>query len=182
MILWLGLDDRESIDQRNQIQDADGSVARGSLEWIFELDPTIDLARTGRNYRSLGSIESAMSQLLFKNGELSKFVSDRRLWPDHSEDQILETVEALKASYLDFLRQVQHSATGYWGPWYVIEDGLETKQDLSFTFHQVSYLKGAVDHWPNIIETTLAIKDQIYPYGWRPSEGSVFPTTIITMC
>jgi hypothetical protein len=47
-------------------------------------------------------------------------------------------------------------------------------QDLSFTFHRVSYLKGAVDHWPNIIETTLAIKDQIYPYGWRPSEGSVF--------
>jgi hypothetical protein len=62
-----------------------------------------DVARTGRNYRSeLGSIESAMSQLLFKNGELSKFVTDRRRWPDHCEDQILEKVEALKASYLDF--------------------------------------------------------------------------------
>jgi hypothetical protein len=31
-----------------------------------------------------------------------------------------------------------------------------------------------VDRWPNIVDTTLAIKDLTYPYGWRPSEGSEF--------
>jgi hypothetical protein len=148
--LWLSLDDMESEDHGTQIQETDGSVARGSTEWIFKLDPTIDyiqqkgteldhirpltfllpllnpkkllatlhrlqisdVARMGRNYRSeFGSIESAMSQLLFKDGELSKFVSDRRLWPNLSNDQIAEKVEELKVTYLEFLRQVQHSRT-----------------------------------------------------------------------
>ena len=39
--------------------------------------------------------------------------------------------------------------------------------DLGFTFHIISYLQGRVDHWPEIIETTLAIKDEPYPFGWK---------------
>ena len=39
--------------------------------------------------------------------------------------------------------------------------------DLSQTYHTVTYREGAVNHWPQIIKTTLAIKDLQYPFGWR---------------
>ena len=41
--------------------------------------------------------------------------------------------------------------------------------DLSQTYHTIAYRKGAVNYWPQIIETTLAIKDVSYPFGWRHS-------------
>jgi hypothetical protein len=38
--------------------------------------------------------------------------------------------------------------------------------DLSFTFHIISYRRGAVARWPQIIATTIAIADEPYPFGW----------------
>ena len=57
------------------------------------------------------------------------------------------------------MRQTQHPRTGYWGPWYRIGGKLLIVQDLSFTFHQINYRQGNVELWPQIIETTLNIKD-----------------------
>jgi hypothetical protein len=34
------------------------------------------------------------------------------------------------------------------------------------TFHLVSFRQGKVKRWPEILRTTLAIKDFEYPYGW----------------
>jgi hypothetical protein len=37
---------------------------------------------------------------------------------------------------------------------------------MSLTFHIVHYREGKVKHWPEIIRTTLAMKDLEWPFGW----------------
>jgi hypothetical protein len=69
--------------------------------------------------------------------------------------------------FAKFIEAWQDPVTGYWGAWYSSGGRLYKTVDLSFTFHIISYRRGKVDHWPEIIETTLAIEDQPYPYGWR---------------
>src|SRR5438477_3545037 len=47
------------------------------------------------------------------------------------------------------------------------QDGLtEFVDDLSITFHVVSYLDGKVPDMDKVVATTLAIKDQDFPSGW----------------
>ncbi len=38
--------------------------------------------------------------------------------------------------------------------------------DLSLTYHQIAYHPDGVDQWPQIIDTTMAVRDRAYPYGW----------------
>ena len=47
-------------------------------------------------------------------------------------------------------------------------------QDLSFTFHQVSYKQGDVAHLDRIVRTPLDLRNRIHPNGWRPSEDKPF--------
>jgi hypothetical protein len=73
----------------------------------------------------------------------------------------------LEQTFLDFFEQTQHPRTGYWGPWYRFGSELYMVQDLSFTFHIVNYRSGNVPRWPEIINTTLAIKPIHFPMGWK---------------
>lgn len=81
-------------------------------------------------------------------------------------DESIDWDEAREAAWF-FIHGSQDTATGYWGAWYVIDGKIRKTTDLSITFHIVRYSKGEVDHWPQIIRTTLAIKDDPYPFGWR---------------
>ena len=174
----------------------DGAWNRCHTDWYFKLEPTVDalqsnrvaagaptrlrfmkrledpetllsylwslqisdVERTGRNQRAeMNAVLSAMSQIIFKD-EIRALLDDRR-WG-------FRVTSRLEESYRDFLKQVQHPETGYWGPWYRLDDRLIMVQDLSFTFHQISYLSGAVDRWPQIVDTTLAISGDRYPMGW----------------
>ena len=127
---------------------------------------TSDVAVTGRNDRDeLGAVQSALSQLFYKD-ELRALLDDPRLG--------FPVTPELEAAYADFMRQTQHPRTGYWGPWYRDGDRLTMVQDLSFTFHHVSYRQGDVAHWDSIVRTTLDIRDRLYPNGWRPSEDVPF--------
>jgi hypothetical protein len=65
------------------------------------------------------------------------------------------------------VQEWQDPDSGYWGPWYLSQGRLYKTNDLSFTFHIVSYLQGQVNHWPEIIKTTLAIENEPYPFGWK---------------
>jgi hypothetical protein len=65
-----------------------------------------------------------------------------------------------------FLDLWQDPVTGYWGPLYRHEGRLYRVPDLSDTFHIISYRKGRIEHWPEVVRTTLAIEDQPYPFGW----------------
>ncbi|MCV9963339.1 hypothetical protein OIU34_15640 [Pararhizobium sp. BT-229] len=75
--------------------------------------------------------------------------------------------EAVREAIWFFIHGSQDIKTGYWGAWYVIDGKILKTTDLSMTFHVVRYSKGEVEYWPQIIRTTLAIKDVPYPFGWR---------------
>ena len=116
------------------------------------------IARTGVYEREeLGAVEGALSQFLFKEKLRSILQVNGAAFMDQ------EYVNA----YSRFLDDTQDPISGYWGPWIMSEGELFRTADLSQTFHTVSYRKGAVNHWPQIIETTLAIKSLPYPFGWK---------------
>lgn len=62
----------------------------------------------------------------------------------------------------------QDPRTGFWGAWFRAADGSVVKAcDLSTTFHLVHYRNGTdIKRWPELITTTLAMKDGRFPYGW----------------
>jgi hypothetical protein len=56
--------------------------------------------------------------------------------------------------------------TGWWGESYVRNDRIQFVDDLSATFHIVTYLEGDVPDLNKVISTTLAVRDLNYPVGW----------------
>jgi hypothetical protein len=73
----------------------------------------------------------------------------------------------LKATLLDLiLHRFRNPETGWWGESYSRGGHLEFVDDLSITFHLVSYLEGRVPDMPKVIDTALAVKDMDYPVGW----------------
>lgn len=74
---------------------------------------------------------------------------------------------ALRDALLDrVLHRYRNLETGFWGERYRRDGREDFPDDLSATFHVVSYLKGKVPDMPRVLDTTLAIKDFSYPAGW----------------
>lgn len=117
-----------------------------------------DIAETGRNQRDeYGAVLTCLGQICFKPG-LRDYVRQHVRGIDLSDDYI--------DAFEDFLDRSQNPGTGYWGPWYRSNGRIYRYDDLSFTFHIISYRKGRVQHWPEIIATTFANKAKNYPQGW----------------
>ncbi|MBI1777809.1 MAG: hypothetical protein HYR63_20910 [Proteobacteria bacterium] len=117
---------------------------------------TSDLARDGiERRRELNETLSALTRLILRDQPIG-----------YEWDERLKT--ALTGLLLDELR---NPATGYWSATYRSGGRLTQTTDLSITFHIVSYLKGQVPDWPQLIDTTLQIKDQRYPRGWLNRDG-----------
>ena len=75
----------------------------------------------------------------------------------------------LKKTLLDYEdNKWQDPRTGFWGAWFKAADGSIVKTcDLSTTFHVVTYRNGNdIKRWPELLATTLAMKDGRFPYGW----------------
>ena len=73
----------------------------------------------------------------------------------------------LKATLMDLiLHRFRNPETGWWGESYSRGGHVEFVDDLSITFHLVSYLEGRVPDMPKVIATALAVKDLDYPVGW----------------
>ncbi len=116
------------------------------------------IAETGTDNRdALGVSLAALSQVMFKP-DLRAFVT--------AQSTGLPIAESYAEAYTQFIGRTQDPNTGYWGAWYESEGALHAAADLSFTFHTISYRRGAVERWPAIIETTFAIRNLPYPYGW----------------
>lgn len=117
-----------------------------------------DIERTGVDQRDeLGAVTGALSQMLFKSYL-------RRLLD--IDPQGFVVTDGYVDAYREFLDSWQEPSTGYWGAWYRTDSGLHKSTDLSLTFHTVSYRRGDVERWPELIDTTLAIKKLEYSYGW----------------
>jgi hypothetical protein len=118
-----------------------------------------DIAATGRNKRDeLGSVLCCLAQLCFKP-RLRSFAREHVRGIDLDDAYI--------RAFTEFLDDIQNPATGYWGPWYASDGKTHRFDDLSYTFHIVSYRKGDVRQWPNIIRATLERRNDEYPLGWR---------------
>lgn len=76
-----------------------------------------------------------------------------------------------KTAFTDYLAAWQDPDTGFFGAWYKDKGRLLKTTDLSITFHMARYTKGRIGHWPELIDTLLAIKDRPYPQGWLDSDG-----------
>ena len=127
------------------------------MDFLDELQ-TSRIADTGIDNRdALGVALSALSQAIFKQ-ELRAFVLA------HSTE--LPIGDSYSTEFRQFLERTQDPQTGYWGAWYEAEGKRHVSADLSLTFHTVNYRRGDVGRWPQIIDTTLAIRDLPYPYGW----------------
>jgi hypothetical protein len=72
----------------------------------------------------------------------------------------------LRATLRHLLYRLRNPATGWWGQRYVRDDHVVFVDDLSTTFHIVTYLHGNVPDMPRVIDTTLAVKDLNFPVGW----------------
>jgi hypothetical protein len=74
---------------------------------------------------------------------------------------------SLRDALLDrVLHHYRNPDTGYFGERYRRDGREDFPDDLSMTFHVISYLKGRVPDMPRVLDTTLAIKDFSYPAGW----------------
>ena len=181
--------------KREQVE-ADGSYACCTEQWFLKLDHTIDeLISLGLMWRSpphpvklLERINSpekltayldsvlisdvrrtgidTRTELNHSSSALARFILWQGTWREIPTS--FELDPRLKDTLLKYMDEKwQDPTTGYWGTWYRNADGAIIKtSDLSITYHLVHYRNGDVQHWPQIIRTTLAIRDQEYPYGW----------------
>lgn len=175
--------------------EADGSFGCCTKEWFLKLDNTTDelIALSLRweepehPVRLLERINSPAKLREYLDSVLTSGVRttgiDTRTELNHSSSALtryimwsgtfweiptkFELDPALRTALLEYQDDKwQDPETGFWGTWYRTKDGLIKTADLSITFHLVTFRKGKVKRWPEIIRTTLAIKDQEYPYGW----------------
>ncbi|MFH1804081.1 MAG: hypothetical protein ABID63_04240 [Pseudomonadota bacterium] len=117
-----------------------------------------DIATTGRNQRDeYGGVLTCLAQLCFK--PTLRAYAERHV-------RGIKLDQAYVDCLADFLDESQNPETGYWGPWYQADGQIHRYDDLSYTFHIVSYRKGDVKRWPEIIRTTFANRTAEYPLGW----------------
>ena len=183
-----------AIDEQSEI---DGSWGRWYTEWFFKLDASYDqitaLANQGQipkypvhfldRINSPEKLIGHLNHLLISDlntesvnhrRELNETISDlmRLIFRKQPENYLYDP--KLKEALLDWLlNTARNLKTGYWGAWYreTNDGGIKKTDDLSITFHIVSYLNGNVPDWQKIIATTLSIKDKKYPLGWLERSG-----------
>lgn len=115
-----------------------------------------DVKATGvDNRKEFNYAITSLAQILFKPKVAA-------LLPDGTP------VGELAATLQDFLdRRAQNPATGFWGAWYMIDGELKKTNDLSITFHAISYRADDPPHMRELAETLFAMRTSRYPYGWR---------------
>jgi hypothetical protein len=122
-----------------------------------------DISRTGRDNRGeLATITTVVTGASFKTYLIDFLSRELARTPKQAPQYASFT-----AAYDEMLASWQDPQTGYWGAWYRSNGMLYRTADLSITYHTVTYRNGEVDHWPEIIKTTLDIKNEPYPYGWQ---------------
>lgn len=123
-----------------------------------------DIPTTGEDMRSrMGGLVSIMAATQRRREVLELLRTTTTGEPLTRDEQ-----RAVRNALLDFVDAWQDPETGYWGAWYRDDDERVFKTtDLSITYHIVHGLKGQVRRWPELIRTTLALREQTYPFGWR---------------
>jgi len=180
--------DRQSLAEEQSPED--GSWGQCCTEWFFKVNASYDhfAKRSNKGEKppyEYHFLDRVNSPELLTNYFLSVSVSDiphtgvdhRRELNESLSNLMRLTLRNQPAGYawhpqlrdalMDLiLHRLRNPATGYWGERYVRDGGEQFVDDLSVTFHVISYLHGAVPDLPKVIDTTLALKNLEYPQGW----------------
>jgi hypothetical protein len=172
-------------------QDADGSFGPGTGVWFLKLDRSTDqvLAREWPWPRApifLEKINDPVRMVTYLQNlcwsDIARCRCDTRKELNLAISVIARLVmKGGQAGYLTgpgfypaferFVLDWQDPETGFFGVTYIIDDvGNQVRTtDLSLTFHMARYVPHLVRWWPKLIDTLLAIKDGVYPQGWKNS-------------
>jgi hypothetical protein len=123
-----------------------------------------DIAKFGIDHRSeLNSIVTTLVRGNFKPHWRDYLTTQVKMLPRHRNPAgPLELRQRLRVLFDAW----QDPDTGFWGAWYRIDNRVLRTTDLSVTFHIISYRRGQINFWPQVIKTLRAIQDEPYPYGW----------------
>jgi hypothetical protein len=115
-----------------------------------------DLTTGGNDHRKeLNLTVTALAQLLYLPGLEKVLPADLPR-------------EELAAALRDFTDNVwQDPDTGFWGAWYKVDGQIRRTNDLSITFHVISYRQDSPPRMGRMADTLFAIRTHRYPYGWR---------------
>ena len=168
----------------------DGSWGRCYVPWWCKLDASTDELGKEANKKSLLKfptrfLDAVNSPEKLENYLMSVSVSDiARTGVDNLGEFNLSTSNLMRLILRDrpkgypwdpqlkvvimnlVLNKFRNPATGYWGERYVRDGRLQFVDDLSMTFHIVTYLHGNVSDLRTAVATTLAVKDLDFPVGW----------------
>lgn len=177
--------------QSDQQSEKDGTWGRCFTEWFFKLsmsgDHILEFAERGQAAKHAPRfldpinspeklkvyLDSILMTDVFRKGriqrkELNESVSTLVRLIVKNPPKNYRFHPKLRETLLDYIHQHwQNPESGYWGAWIRRRNGTLTKtDDLSITFHLLSYLKGNVSRLDKIFKTTLAIRNSQYPLGW----------------
>src|SRR6516165_2766128 len=118
-----------------------------------------DIAHNGVDNRGeLGNLSTVASLAHFKEF-IQEYLNTKVVGLPRNEGGPGAQAQAYREEFRRYVQEWQDPDSGYWGPWYLSQGKLYKANDLSYTFHIVSYLDGQVDRWPEIIKTTFVIED-----------------------
>jgi hypothetical protein len=188
---------RETAPSRNHDsnilpQEADGNYGACNREWFLKLDDSGDELLDSSGWH--GSIPPRFLERVNTPSSLVTYLGsiitsdpvregiDRRKELNFATAVLARVVlrggvsgylaaPEFKKAFLAFLDLWQDPTTGFFGEWYMDHGRLIKTADLSVTFHMARYTKGKIGHWPELIDTLLAIKDRPYPQGWLDDDG-----------
>ena len=172
--------DREA--QAEKENPVDGSWGQGYTEWFLKVTASYPhLDETNSEFHFIDRINSPQKLTDYL---VAVSVSDiARTGVDH-EREFNESLSCLmrmilrhkpkryaydpglKATLMDLiLHRFRNPGTGYWGERYVSGAQAYFVDDLSMTFHVVSYLDGNVPDMDRVVATTLAARNAEFPVG-----------------
>jgi hypothetical protein len=168
-------------------QDTEGSYGACDREWFWKLDDSSDALLDNSGWhgaippRLLERVNTPASLIAYLDSIVTSDPAregvDRRKELNMATSVLARVVlRGGVAGYLSgpefrpalraFLDRWQDPSTGFFGEWYSDHGRLIKTADLSATFHMARYTRGEIGHWPELIDTLLAIKDRPYPQGW----------------
>jgi hypothetical protein len=173
-------------------QEADGNYGACTREWFLKLDESTDQLLDSSGWhgdippRFLERVNSPASLIAYLDkiilSDPAREGIDRRKELNFATAALSRVVlrggvagylatPEFRKTFLAFLDLWQDPTTGFFGEWYMDHGRLIKTADLSVTFHMARYTKGRIGHWPELIDTLLAIKDRPYPQGWLDEDG-----------
>ena len=121
------------------------------LQRYFANVAVSDLALTGVDHRrELNESLSNLTRLIVRG------IPAYYAWHPKLKEALVERI----------IPSLRNAPTGWWGESYVRNGQAEFVDDLSVTFHVISYLRGDVPNLPAVMDHLLAVKDLDYPIGW----------------